>query len=464
MSAERRLKGVGVSYAALQLIVVGVGRAPSWDEAIYLSQVSPNAHALPFVASRARGITLLVLPVARLTSSTEALRLFLIVASAAALVAAFRVWIPVVGGAALAAGAFAFTWLGLLYGSGVMPNLWTALLCVAATGWVTRSVGSPARGDVRRAAICFALMALMRPPDALILAGALGVCVALIRGPLRPILWSVSGAIIGSIPWIVEMSVRFGGPAGALRESFRLSHVASTGFAQRLAQHLALTNGPTLGPVADPSVPPVGALWWGLLAALSVFAVAATRRDMRARPGAALAAIGGIALAAEYLFVIAGLAPRFLLPGYGLLSVSAATGAVLLRRQLASSVVTTALAAAASVLLVWHIGVAGRVTSAIAAADGRSREVGVAIRDAAASTPCDVASDASFPQIGLASGCEARPLQDPSAPSWIAAAPGDGRVGFVALRGTRTALPAGLSGSPIPGPQDWTIYRITSPA
>jgi hypothetical protein len=341
-----------------------------------------------------------------------------------------------------------------------MPNLWTALLGVAATGWVARSVSDGGRKDARRAGVCFALMALMRPPDALILVGSLGVVVALIRGPLRPVVWSAFGAIAGSVPWIVEMSVRFGGPEGALRESFRLSHVAGAGFAERVEQNLALTAGPTLGPVAHPSVPPVGALWWALLVVLSVFAFVAARRDLRARPGVALAALGGFALAAEYLFVIAGLAPRFLLPAYGLLSVSAAVGAVLLRERINSSVVTSALAAVACVLVVWQVGVARRVTSAIASADGRSRQVGMVIRDATGSAPCDVASDASFPQIGFASGCAARPLQDPSASAWVAGASSSGSVGFVVLRGTGSKLPLELSGSLVKGPAGWTIYRI----
>jgi hypothetical protein len=186
----------------------------------------------------------------------------------------------------------------------------------------------------------------------------------------------------------------------------------------------------------------------------------ATRGALRARPGVAFAAAGGFALAAAYLFAIAGLAPRFLLPADGLLSVSAAAGAALLRRRIGSNVVTAALAAAACVLVVWQVGVAHRVSSVIASADERSRQVGEAIRDAAGSAPCEVASDASFPQIGFASGCEARPLQDPSTPAWVAAAQLSGGDGFVALRGTDAALPPDLSRSRVPGPPGWTIYRM----
>ena len=125
---------------------------PSWDEAIYLSQVAPGAEALPFVPSRARGITFLAIPVLQLGGSLAQLRLFLAVASAAALTAAFRMWAPVIGfGAVAAALLFAAAWPALFYGSELMPNLWVALVCVAATAVLARRLASR-RGSVRRAA------------------------------------------------------------------------------------------------------------------------------------------------------------------------------------------------------------------------------------------------------------------------------------------------------------------------
>ncbi|HJQ72922.1 MAG TPA: hypothetical protein VJ887_05875, partial [Actinomycetota bacterium] len=53
--ARRLLLVVGVGYLVVQLFAFSLDRPPSWDEAIYLSQVSPGAVALPFLPYRARG-------------------------------------------------------------------------------------------------------------------------------------------------------------------------------------------------------------------------------------------------------------------------------------------------------------------------------------------------------------------------------------------------------------------------
>src|SRR5687768_13928234 len=116
--ARRLLLVVGLAYLAAQLLVFSLDRPPSWDEAIYLSQVAPGAEALPFVPSRARGITFLALPVLQLGGSLPQLRVFLAVASAAALIASFRMWVPVLGlGAVAAAVLYAGSWPALFYGS-----------------------------------------------------------------------------------------------------------------------------------------------------------------------------------------------------------------------------------------------------------------------------------------------------------------------------------------------------------
>src|SRR5918992_4855055 len=120
-AARRMVLVVGVGYLAAQLLTFTTDRAPGWDEAIYLSQVSPGAQSLPFAPSRARGITLLAVPVLQLGGSLVQVRLFLAFASAGALTACFRMWAPIVGfGAPAAALLFAGSWPALFYGSGVM--------------------------------------------------------------------------------------------------------------------------------------------------------------------------------------------------------------------------------------------------------------------------------------------------------------------------------------------------------
>ena len=101
--ARRLLLVVGLMFLGAQLLAFSLDRPPSWDEAIYLSQVAPGAEALPFVPSRARGITFLAAPVLQLGGSLVHVRLFLAVASAVALTAAFRSWAKVTGLGAVAA-------------------------------------------------------------------------------------------------------------------------------------------------------------------------------------------------------------------------------------------------------------------------------------------------------------------------------------------------------------------------
>ena len=47
--ARRLVVVVGLAYLAAQLIAFSLDRPPSWDEAIYLSQVAPGAEPLPCV-------------------------------------------------------------------------------------------------------------------------------------------------------------------------------------------------------------------------------------------------------------------------------------------------------------------------------------------------------------------------------------------------------------------------------
>jgi hypothetical protein len=69
---------VGTAYLVAQLLLFSPDRAPSWDEAIYLSQVTtPGVHAIAFAPSRARGISLLVAPITVAGGSLPKVRVFL---------------------------------------------------------------------------------------------------------------------------------------------------------------------------------------------------------------------------------------------------------------------------------------------------------------------------------------------------------------------------------------------------
>jgi hypothetical protein len=461
--ARRLLLVVGASYLVAQLLLFSPSRAPSWDEAIYLSQVTPGVHAIAFAPSRARGTSLLVAPITMAGGSVAAVRLFLAALSSVALVASFVLWVPALGlGAPVAAFLFAFTWLGLFYGSEVMPNLWTALLAVAAAGAFVRRVEDGAWWGAVVAAVLVGLMGLVRPADALVLSGALALYILLFRRPSSPALvWLGAGLAIGWATWLVEMSVRFGGPARAMHEAAALGHLTTLGMGERVLQNLALTNGPTIGPEAHARVSLAGALWWGTTAALAVVAVVRTRLSPR-RGAVVCAVLAGSALAAEYLVLVSGLAPRFLLPAYALLSLPAAVGLIwLLTGGTARRIAGAAAVAVLAGLTVWQVGTARTIGTNAAAAREKVAAVGGEVGRLAGGRPCVVASSAGFPQVAYASRCGGRGLAGTDAASLAAlrrSVPPSERL-FVVLP---TPPPAGspLASAPASSLEGWFVFEL----
>lgn len=171
--ALRWLIAVSGTYTLVQLMLTVPGTGLGWDETIYTSQVSGTIPAAFFSAPRARGISFLAAPVAELTTSTTALRVWMALLSGAGLLLALWVWrnlVPV-RVLALAGALFAGLWITLDYGAQVMPNVWSAYGVMLAAGCFLRA----ARDRTDRAAlaglVCGVTIAgLMRPPDAVWLA------------------------------------------------------------------------------------------------------------------------------------------------------------------------------------------------------------------------------------------------------------------------------------------------------
>ncbi|MEV0197917.1 hypothetical protein [Nonomuraea sp. NPDC050691] len=323
---------VAAGYGIAQLVAVGPGMGLGWDEVVYVSQVDPRVNATEFIAPRARGITLVVAPVVLVTSSTEALRVYLGVLSALALYASFATWLRVRPGAVapLAALLFASLWLAVFYGGGAMPNLWVALGSVAATGLFLRRVrGDGGRGCLAGLALCVAGVALMRPPDSLWLVLPLGLALAWPgwrRGRVAVAL--VAGCAAGWAEWIAEAYARFGGLAARWEAAGAANE---TGLHFSLAEHARALNGPLLcrppahcGPAVTPWV-----LWWSAVPLLVLLGLYAARRRGRL-PEALVPALAGVSAAVPYVFLVGYAAPRFLLPAYALLAFPVAHGALAL--------------------------------------------------------------------------------------------------------------------------------------
>ena len=405
---------VATGSAALQVVFFSLRRPPSWDEAIYLSQVTRGVPALPFVASRARGITVLVAPLTSVGAPLWLVRLFLVVASAVVLAATFRLWVPLLGwGAPLGALVFASSWPAMFYGSEVMPNLWVAFACVACLGFVGRSLvaGTATRrpGDLAGAGLCAFACALIRPPDAAVLSIAVFASLLVVdREAWRVGAAITVGAVAGSFPWLVEMSVRFGGPFEALRAARGLAHVRAGG---GLSAHLALTDGPLLGPDRAAGVPWIGVAWWTGLTVLTVLACLGPRSG-RDRTVLRVAAVTAAALVLEYVALVAGLAPRFLLPALAVLSLTAGAGLARLPRLPDGTawgrVATISAAVALAIWVPWQLVTADRLERTATSDRADARAAGEAIARAVGDEPCRVASTVDYPQVAFAARCSGR--------------------------------------------------------
>jgi hypothetical protein len=316
----------------------------SWDEVVYVSQVSGNGPAAWFDPARARGVPLLVAPVAALTGSVVALRVYLSVASGLGLVLALWTWRGlrpawVLG---LAGAAFGGLWVTQYYGPQAMPDMWSALGGLASVGCFLHWAKGAARWALGGLGASVAFVTLVRPGDAVFLAAPLTVAAVVVWRRWQLAAAVLSGLLAGGAEWVIEAYARFGGitarlhAAGAEQGGFGL-HFALPG-------ELRALNGPTLcRPCTIGLRYPELDLWWFLLPALVTLGILAARRAAPPGPqgpgqpdagapgmspagSALLPAVCGLCLAGQYLFMINYAAPRFLLPAYALLAIPAADG------------------------------------------------------------------------------------------------------------------------------------------
>ncbi|MFQ6142480.1 hypothetical protein ACLMNJ_05295 [Streptomyces seoulensis] len=326
------LAAVAAAFTLAQLLLVRPGMGLGWDETVYVSQVSPHAPAAFFSAPRARGVPLLVAPVAAWSSSTALLRGYLALLSGLSLYLALRVWrtllpAPVL---ALAGALFASLWVTLFYGPQAMPNYWVAIGALVCAGCFLRA--RTGRGD--RAALYgllggAALMAWMRPMDAVWAVLPL-LALAVLRGHWRPLAALLAGLVAGSAEWVIEAYAGYGGLLRRLSDASAIQGRLGPHFA--VLDQLRSLGGRTLCRPCAGAVPnPLITAWWFVLPALAVLGLVLARRSGAAAPARVAAACAATA-AAPYLFLIGYAAPRFLLPAYALLALPAAHALVHLVR------------------------------------------------------------------------------------------------------------------------------------
>jgi hypothetical protein len=334
----------GAAFTTAELLFVSPRMGLSWDEVVYVSQVSGHAPAAWFDPARARGVPLLVAPVAALTGSVAALRVYLSVVSGFGLTLALWAWRPLRPAwvLALAGVVFGGLWAAQYYGPQAMPDMWSALGGLAAVGCFLRWVRSGGSWSLGGLGVSVAFVALVRPGDAVYLAVPLAVASIAVWRRWRAVVVIAAGLVAGGAEWVAEAYARFGGIGARLRAAG--AEQGGFGLHFALPDELRALNGPTLcRPCTIGLRYPALDLWWFLLPALVTVGILAARRAAPPRPqgpgqpdagtpgtsplgSALLPAVCGLCLAAQYLFMINYAAPRFLLPAYALLAIPAADG------------------------------------------------------------------------------------------------------------------------------------------
>ncbi|MCT9006714.1 hypothetical protein [Streptomyces rhizosphaerihabitans] len=322
---------VAAAFTLAQLILVHPGMGLGWDETVYVSQVSPHAPAAFFSAPRARGVPLLVAPIATWSSSTTLLRVYLALLSGLGLFFALRVWRGLfpVRVLAVAGALFATLWVTLFYGPQAMPNYWVAIGALACVGCFLRArAGGRDRAALWGIGLSAALMAWMRPPDAVwVTLPLLVLAVAVPRWRrARPLLALVAGLLAGAAEWIIEAYVSYGGLGQRLSAGSRIQ--GGLGWNIAVGDQMRSLGGRVLCRPCTVGMPnPVVTAWWFVLPLIAVLGLVIAVRARRTAPTLLLlvcATTAGI----PYLFMIGYAAPRFLLPLYALVAIPVADALV----------------------------------------------------------------------------------------------------------------------------------------
>ncbi|MET7571814.1 hypothetical protein ABZT04_25370 [Streptomyces sp. NPDC005492] len=450
---------VATAFTLAQLLLVRPGMGLGWDESVYVSQVSSHAPAAFFSAPRARGVPLLVAPIASWSSSTALLRVYLAVLSGLALFLALRAWRDVlpVRVRATAGALFATLWVTLYYGPQAMPNYWVAVCALAGTGYFLRAQANRSdRTAVWGVGLSAALMAWMRPTDAFWATLPLLVLLVGMRSWRRPALLTalVGGLAAGAAEWVIEAYVSYGGLAQRLADASSIE--GGLGWNIALGDQLRALGGRTLCRPCTGGAPSAAVtLWWY---ALLVLAVCAAVVAIRARPrGAAMLVPLACAVSAAfpYLFLIGYAAPRFLLAAYALLAMPVADLLLRLfrasgriRRPLTVALLTVALAGHLAVQVV----VLEHTVQSTTASHREWARIAAGLHGLGVRPPCLVTGENYVP-IAFAAGC-----------SSAATGGHDANTTADAIRRTARRMPTAALVAPGSGPpgyaRTWAPHRV----
>ncbi|MFF4507544.1 hypothetical protein [Streptomyces sp. NPDC001401] len=452
------LAAVAGAFTLAQLVVVRPGMRLGWDEAVYVSQVSPHAPAAFFSAPRARGISLLVAPIAGWSSSTPLLRVYLALLSGLGLFLALRAWRGLFPVRVLALGGalFASLWVTVFYGPQAMPNYWVAVGALAGVACFLHAQADRTRqGPVWGLAASAVLMAWMRPTDALWTSlPLLFALVCLRRWRHGRLLTALAGGLAaGAAEWVIEAYVRFGGLGQRLSEGSEIQ--GELGWHIAIGDQLRSLGGrslcrPCTGAMPNPAV----TAWWFALPVLAALGLAVAVRARRT-PLTALPLACAATAAIPYLFLIGYAAPRFLLPAYALLAIPVADALAWLVtapspawRPIAVTLLAVGLAGHLAVQYAVLAHTARRTT---ADHEGWARTA-AALHRMGVRPPCLLTGPSAIP-IAFSAGCGSANTGGPNANTNAAAIARAAQRMPVAVLTTGTARPPSYA-------RGWTLTRL----
>lgn len=252
-------------------------------------------------------------------------------------------------------------------------------------------------------AAALAVAGLMRPSDAVWIGLPLVAAALLVPSWRRASPFAsaavLGGLAVGTLPWIVEAELRFGGLRERLYQAQQIQ--GGTHFTFTLPKVLAAGDGPLLcRPCSAPMsvlVSPVALWWWAPLACAALGTAAARRSGRAATAWLPLAVAASSAV--TYLVLIDYTAPRFLLPSYALVCLPAAVGLLRLvpaagpRPPLRAALLAAVLLGYAAV----QTAVAHRTARVQAAARDDWAELATALHQAGINPPCVVTGVEAIP-------------------------------------------------------------------
>jgi hypothetical protein len=419
--ARLGLLAVATAYVAVHFLLFDLDRPIGWDEATYFTQVARGRPAVFMEPHRTRGLVLLTAPLGPFDPSMSVLRGYLAILGGLGLFAAFATWIRTLGLAVpFAAVTFASYWVTLYYSADVLPSFPTALLAVAATGLAAAALTAErlTRRELLAAAAVMCGLALIRPPDAVLLGAGISLVILGARSHLRIIPAMAAGGFVGLVPWFLEGLVRFGfGPLALLRSGGDYSTDMER--FNRLPIYLRhLEDRLRCSPSCERSLLEAGELWalppWRTTIFLAVclgLAAIAFAHDRTRRRELVLAAIAPVPVLIFYSRFGGITNLRYLLPVMAVWLLVPATGAVVLWRtmgrwrSLSRGLVTAVTGVMFVSMLVWQVGhAAGRLVD-LGGRD-RAQVLGSELAAFHPGGPCAAATDVDRPQLQYWSRCE----------------------------------------------------------